>query len=271
MAEVAQAIGRGPQVAMGAQVVKIQLKTKDHEKDSIDDTAHYEQGRGPQVAMGAQVVKVQLKAKDHVKDNIDYTAHYELGETRDEMSGGDPCGIASKRFHASEVGLSKKPRTGASPGNTALIIPGDFSGSKASGKGNSPNPGNLSIPGSVSGQGTPGNLSGQSTPSSASSSSNQSPVATPITISSAVPQSFLFPGCFPQNVSPHSFHSNQSLSSHSSQMGQLGAHVMGSVARSVMEGAAPMLQALLMANMQVTRELSVKTSDGQEEQTIKVC
>ena len=61
------------------------------------------------------------------------------------------------------------------------------------------------------------------------------------------------------------------LPSHSSQLGQIGALAMGSLARGVMEGAAPMLQTLLLANMQVTRELSVKTGDGGNEKTVKVC
>ena len=45
---------------------------------------------------------------------------------------------------------------------------------------------------------------------------------------------------------------------------------MASMAKSIMEGAAPMLHTLLLANMQVTRELSVKTGDGEYEKTVKV-
>ena len=60
------------------------------------------------------------------------------------------------------------------------------------------------------------------------------------------------------------------LPAHSSQLGQIGAMAMASIARSIMEGAAPLLHTLLHANMQVTRELSVKTDDGEYEKTVKV-
>ena len=77
------------------------------------------------------------------------------------------------------------------------------------------------------------------------------------------------PATYP-GYSGHPAWSPNLLPAHSSHLGQIGAMAMSSLAKSIMEGAAPMLNTLLHANLQVTRELSVKTGDGEFEKTVKV-
>ena len=48
--------------------------------------------------------------------------------------------------------------------------------------------------------------------------------------------------------------SDNLLPAHSSRLGQIGAMAMASMAKSIMEGAAPMLHTLLLANMQVKKK-----------------
>ena len=208
LAEIAQAIGTGPAVAMGAPVRKTQLVPRKRKRD----------------------VEVLV-------DAIEIDEAGEIGGELTSKSGSENGDAGPALQTCSEVVIPPS----ALPGNTAPLNPSPVC---------SPYPG-------FSGQAvtSPG-FSGHPVTSLYTSTGNPGrPVTTPD---------------FSTHTSNPFQLADNLLPAHSSHLGQIGAMAMASMAKSIMEGAAPMLHTLLLANMQVTRELSVKTGDGEYEKTVKV-
>ena len=204
MAEIAQAIGTGPEVAMGASVKKTKLVPRKRKKD--------------------EEVMETIEIEDDADDGREVESQPGIGK-------GDGASQRKTSHTVSYPGSSGHP----------------FSSPRSSGH-------------PITSQG----FSGHPVTSSSGPGYSGHPVT-----SSPGPGYYGHPATYP-GYSGHPAWSPNLLPAHSSHLGQIGAMAMSSLAKSIMEGAAPMLNTLLHANLQVTRELSVKTGDGEFEKTVKV-